>query len=160
MHGSSSIRRSRMPAASRSRVTEADENVKRETLCIRCRENPQAQGQKYCLRCHAAYMRDWRKTHPLNAAQRRKDNCRSYANVYKRRGRLKQKPCESCGSVDSQMHHEDYDRPLKVRWLCVSCHAARHEAMLDERPPNLTDYGQVLERFRKGLSGTPRIISR
>lgn len=34
--------------------------------------------------------------------------------------------CNKKGPV--QGHHDDYDRPLDVRWLCVSCHSAHHEA--------------------------------
>lgn len=81
----------------------------------------------YCLACFAAYMRDWRKTHPLTREQRRKDTCRSYAGVYKRRGHLAQRPCTECGSAASQMHHEDYSRPLAVTWLCRPCHLSLHK---------------------------------
>lgn len=28
-----------------------------------------------------------------------------------------------------QAHHEDYSKPLEVRWLCVSCHAAEHRSL-------------------------------
>jgi hypothetical protein len=43
---------------------------------------------------------------------------RSYANVYKQRGHLVPEPCEVCGDTDVEMHHDDYDEPLRVRWLC------------------------------------------
>lgn len=36
-----------------------------------------------CQVCHARYMREWRREHSMTAEQRRKDNCRSYAGVYK-----------------------------------------------------------------------------
>jgi len=44
-----------------------------------------------------------------------------------KRGELRPRPCELCGTtikVDS--HHEDYSKPLDVRWLCESCHAKEH----------------------------------
>lgn len=43
-----------------------------------------------------------------------------------RNGRLKRKPCEVCASVHSEAHHDDYSRPLDVKWLCPAHHHARH----------------------------------
>ena len=71
-------------------------------------------------------MREWRNTHSLNPEQRLKDNARSYAGVYLRRGKLDRKPCVICGSVNTQMHHEDYSKPLDVVWLCRECHMELH----------------------------------
>jgi hypothetical protein len=35
--------------------------------------------------------------------------------------------CENCGAADNiQAHHENYDKPLEVEWLCVPCHKKRH----------------------------------
>ena len=71
-------------------------------------------------------MRLFRSIHDLTPEQRLKDNCRSYAGVYLRRGKLQREPCEKCGSESSQMHHDDYSKPLIVRWLCRWCHLALH----------------------------------
>ena len=65
-----------------------------------------------------AYMRRYRQTHPLTPEQRFKDNARSKAGVYKRRGILMPLPCEDCGSSEVEMHHIDYEYPLIVAWLC------------------------------------------
>lgn len=43
-----------------------------------------------------------------------------------RDGKLEKKPCEVCGSVKSEAHHEDYSKPLEVRWLCRQHHAEIH----------------------------------
>ena len=43
-------------------------------------------------------------------------------------GTLKPEPCESCGATPTQAHHDDYSRPLDVRWLCIPCHVAHHKA--------------------------------
>ena len=38
-------------------------------------------------------------------------------------GKLVREPCEVCGSEeDVQAHHEDYSKPLDVRWLCPEHH--------------------------------------
>jgi hypothetical protein len=70
-------------------------------------------------------MRAWRKTHPMTVEQRRKDACRSYANAYRKRGKLKPEPCEVCGDI-AQMHHADYNKPLLVRWFCRPHHLKLH----------------------------------
>ena len=38
--------------------------------------------------------------------------------------------CEHCGSESPlHGHHHDYDKPLSVIWLCVSCHRQIHSFM-------------------------------
>ena len=71
-------------------------------------------------------MRGWRPNHPLNDDQKRKDVARSTAGVYKRRGKLTAKPCEACGDNHAEMHHDDYDKPLDVRWMCRTDHLRHH----------------------------------
>lgn len=40
-----------------------------------------------------------------------------------RDGRLQRCPCEVCGTSDRvQAHHDDYSKPLEVRWLCFKHH--------------------------------------
>lgn len=53
-------------------------------------------------------------------------NCRSYAHVYIKRGKLIRKPCEVCGNPKSEPHHHDYHKPLDVQWLCKSHHLQLH----------------------------------
>src|SRR6187401_588540 len=47
-----------------------------------------------------------------------------------RDGRLAQKPCEMCGEAKSQAHHENYARPLDVRWMCFKCHREHGHAQV------------------------------
>ncbi len=103
--------------------------------CSRCRKEHNRSG-KYCLGCHAAYMRGWRKTHPLKALQRLKMNCRSYTSAYIKRGIIKKEPCEVCGSLESHPHHRNYFNPLDIAWLCKNDHKDIHrvarETFFDE----------------------------
>jgi hypothetical protein len=50
------------------------------------------------------------------------------------RGTLKKEPCEVCGDVRVQAHHEDYSKPLDVAWLCVRHHRPRHGLPYLEHP--------------------------
>lgn len=45
-----------------------------------------------------------------------------------RDGRLERgKKCELCGSKKNlEGHHDDYKKPLDVRWMCVRCHRLHH----------------------------------
>ena len=44
-----------------------------------------------------------------------------------RDGKLTRQPCEVCGEVKAQAHHDDYSKPLDVRWLCSTHHAEWHK---------------------------------
>ena len=46
--------------------------------------------------------------------------------AYDRHARKQKQPCERCGSTNAQLHHDDYERPLDVRWLCPACHGLEH----------------------------------
>ena len=49
-------------------------------------------------------------------------------------GRLQRLPCEQCGAVPAQAHHDDYSRPLDVRWLCPRHHREHHAKATGEQP--------------------------
>jgi len=44
-----------------------------------------------------------------------------------RDGRIVRQPCEQCGAARAQAHHDDYSKPLDVRWLCTKHHAEWHK---------------------------------
>lgn len=44
-----------------------------------------------------------------------------------RDGKLHKQPCEVCGAADVHAHHDDYSKPLNVRWLCPSHHSEHHK---------------------------------
>ncbi len=48
-----------------------------------------------------------------------------------RAGKIQRQPCERCGSLRAQGHHEDYSKPLDVIWLCPKHHGERHRELRD-----------------------------
>lgn len=49
-----------------------------------------------------------------------------------RKGLIERGPCEVCGAVHGKDdvlihgHHDDYDKPMQVRWLCMLHHRQIH----------------------------------
>jgi len=91
------------------------------------------QGREARRRANSAYFK--------RSPEKRKESIKKWIEAYpeKRKahndvllalyhGTLTPKPCESCGASPAQAHHDDYSRPLDVRWLCPPCHAAHHKA--------------------------------
>lgn len=46
-----------------------------------------------------------------------------------RDGMLFPQPCEICANKQALAHHEDYRKPLAVRWLCQVHHKERHREL-------------------------------
>lgn len=74
----------------------------------------------------------WLKSHPEKRAYYRQlyaDKKRAHGIVKRavRGGRLLRRPCEVCGESVAQAHHDDYSKPLDVRWLCAQHHADIHQ---------------------------------
>jgi hypothetical protein len=41
-------------------------------------------------------------------------------------GKILKQPCEICGAEYTQAHHDDYSKPMVVRWLCIKHHRQYH----------------------------------
>lgn len=60
-------------------------------------------------------VRDWRLRNP------EKNHAQRIVFVNLRNGKLKKLPC-FCGKIKVEGHHEDYSKPLDVKWLCRKHH--------------------------------------
>lgn len=47
---------------------------------------------------------------------------------------IPRQPCEVCGAFPHvEGHHEDYNEPLIITWLCKTHHKKRHQQLRVER---------------------------
>lgn len=130
-------------------------------MCVKCgAEKPQSEyyeKDRTCKVCRRALVRERRKTNPkvqeydrLRGNRQTLEDTRAYrgANLKKykattwvnnaiRDGRLiKSENCEVCnGTFQIEGHHDDYDQPKVVRWLCSRCHSLWHSAFGEAKNP-------------------------
>ena len=69
----------------------------------------------------AAVIKRWRQE------DRRRAHCHNAVARALRNGTLEWQPCCKCGSLDSLAHHDDYSKPLEVRWFCQPHHKQWHK---------------------------------
>lgn len=56
----------------------------------------------------------------------KRKKAREIFNHYVRDKHIPRQPCEVCGKELSEAHHDNYNKPLEVRWLCFKCHREWH----------------------------------
>lgn len=78
----------------------------------------------------ARLRQDFRKRY-ADPEKRRLHQVRSLTRHAIARGDLLRQPCEVCGAEQVEAHHDDYSRPLEVRWLCPVHHREHHQCERD-----------------------------
>lgn len=75
---------------------------------------------------NANYRREWRRKNKL------KHWCRNKFLGAVLSGKItRQRRCSVCGSgVGMEAHHENYNKPYNVIWLCRKCHKKLHKKLL------------------------------
>jgi len=108
----------------------------RKPECKKCNNE---RGRAY-VKANKEKRKAWRRQHYLKNLSREKEAAKQYHLTHKdghrahakvgyatRAGHLTPKPCEVCGTIDDvHAHHDDYSKPLDVRWLCRSHHLRLH----------------------------------
>lgn len=102
--------------------------------CKDCTKSDVTSNRKDKIEYYRAYdrKRGSRRT-PEKLAEYRakypnKYRAKNMVNNAVRDGKLFREPCATCGTADSvHAHHDDYAKPLNVRWLCAVHHREWHE---------------------------------
>jgi hypothetical protein len=97
-------------------------------------------GYEYiCKECNAKRARDYYHKHKAKARAKwnkmRSNNlpkmkAREALRYNVKMGYMKKKPCEKCNELKVESHHEDYEKPLEVIWLCRKHHLEIHNKTL------------------------------
>ena len=106
--------------------------------CKQCTKNDVSKHRNNNLEKVRQYDRDRAKNPDrqkanvaVNKAWRQEDKrrmqCHSAVAKAIKSGELVRQNCERCENENSLAHHEDYDKPLMVYWLCQPCHKQRHK---------------------------------
>lgn len=90
-----------------------------------------------------ANARRWRHTHRKQRAEIQRAyrvqnptaaTAHSRLSYARQTGLARPQPCTVCGTTEAvHAHHDDYNKPLEVIWLCPRHHAERHRALRDMR---------------------------
>jgi monoamine oxidase len=83
----------------------------------------------------AAHLRKLRK----EKEEKLRNFCRNLSHEYIRRGKIKKENCKKCGSINSEMHHFNYDSPFNIIWLCKICHEKEHRLIRRIKKPELVE---------------------
>lgn len=106
--------------------------------CNECgRPRTDKQKQRACPTCasrkHRAnnpeYYRLKAKRHRADPIQGHKLRVRRVLRHAVSKGKVHPLPCEVCGNPQVDGHHDDYSKPLDVRWLCRKHHSELHKQL-------------------------------
>lgn len=132
------------------------------THCLYCGKELTGSRRKFCSNaCNAIY---WRKVYSgeFKRWEKRKEQeipeetkkifklkSAARALAYKKYPSLENIKCEICKIKNAEhRHHEDYDKPLEVNFLCWSCHGKVHGGII-----NIKNTQKRREKPSKRLKG-------
>lgn len=124
----------------RARMLKSGKTLRHQTGKCRCGNERAPYSNCYCTECAS----NWRKKYFIRnpekkiiqdkAEEKRKNSSKHTFKILARqflynairRKAISKSPCEICGKIKVQAHHDDYTKPLEVRWLCSIHHGEHH----------------------------------
>lgn len=98
----------------------------RNPIC-RCGREKTSLKASFCNVCEAVKKRAYHATNKDSPLYKVKVAARTTLNRFIRLGYIVKQPCQVCQNVEVEAHHDDYLKPLEVRWLCRKHHAEHHK---------------------------------
>lgn len=118
--------------------------------CTKCKKQKKEfwANQNWCKECFSEYhkkaykknkakhlekQKQYRKTKTYKIKHRKDSRlnykrnkekviCRAKLNYAISTGKIEKKPCQVCGVLKTEAHHDDYAKPLEVKWFCTKHH--------------------------------------
>lgn len=103
-------------------ITDCDRPHEAHGLCHRHykakrrRDNPKVKEAR----------KEERKKYRQKPENKLKAKCHNTLNRAILKGEIKRQPCEICNEPNAEGHHDDYTKPLEVKWLCEEHHREYH----------------------------------
>ena len=104
----------------------------RQAQCKPCQKQSQRKHKQENAELYRHYSREHYRRNKQQYKERDRRYSKNKANAVSavsyavKKGRLTRQPCEECGAEKTDAHHDDYAKPLEVRWLCRSHHTKWH----------------------------------
>jgi len=88
----------------------------------RCKECDKARAKAFYSKNKETILEKNRKTYRNSI----KPQAKAKVRLAIEKGLLNRQPCEVCEAAEAEGHHDDYAKPLEVRWLCRMHHKLWH----------------------------------
>lgn len=100
-------------------------NEKRREYCRKISRKWRLDNKEKKKEYDKLYQRIYTQSFHADPIRKLKFYARRKLRYYVKKGVIKKLPCE-CGEKKVQAHHNDYNKPLEVVWLCITCHTKHH----------------------------------
>lgn len=130
-----------MPATSFYADKRTSNGLKAQCKACHCRTTIATRDKGKAADANRQYMRNARNRDPLKFRERDRLASRKMGRTPQREARyqlnravrrgevIRPDVCTACGrAIKLTAHHDDYTKPLDVRWLCYECHGKEHRS--------------------------------
>jgi ribosomal protein S27AE/uncharacterized protein YlaI len=117
----------------------SDDYIKRRGyMCNPCKSRATIESAKKHKERKYSHTREYQKTHKFDRSEYskryrnnnpEKKKAHSLVQTAIRNGSIIKQQCLVCGDSNSHAHHDDYTKPLEIKWLCHIHHMELHSML-------------------------------